>query len=28
MPDKQLLHLVIGGELKDVTGTEFADLEK
>ena len=28
MPDKQLLHLVIGGELKNVTGTEFADLSK
>lgn len=26
MPDQQLLHLVIGGELKDVTGTEFRDL--
>ncbi|MEM6626734.1 MAG: DUF4170 domain-containing protein [Pseudomonadota bacterium] len=25
-PEKQLLHLVIGGELKDVTGVEFADL--
>lgn len=23
---KQLLHLVFGGELKDPTGTEFADL--
>ena len=28
MPDKQLLHLVIGGELKNVTATEFADLDK
>ncbi len=28
MPDKQLLHIVIGGELKNVTGTEFADLDK
>ena len=28
MPDHQLLHLVIGGELKDVTGTEFRDLSK
>ena len=26
MPDKQLLHLVIGGELKDLTGpAEFRD---
>ena len=25
MPDKQLLHLVIGGELKDVAGAEFRD---
>ena len=25
---KQLLHLVIGGELKDPTSTEFADLSK
>lgn len=26
MPDnKQLLHIVIGGELKDVAGTEFRD---
>lgn len=25
---KQLLHLVIGGELKDPSGTEFADLDK
>ena len=28
MPDRQLLHLVIGGELKDVAGTEFRDLRK
>jgi len=28
MPDHQLLHLVIGGELKDVAGTEFRDLSK
>ena len=27
MPN-QLLHLVIGGELKDVTGLEFRDLSK
>ncbi len=26
MPDSQLLHLVIGGELKDVSGTTFRDL--
>jgi hypothetical protein len=25
---QQLLHLVIGGELKDVTGLEFRDLSK
>ena len=25
MLDKQLLHLVIGGELKDVAGAEFRD---
>ena len=25
---EQLLHLVIGGELKDVTGAEFRDLSK
>ncbi len=25
---KQLLHLVIGGELKDVTGVEFEDLSQ
>jgi myo-inositol-1(or 4)-monophosphatase len=28
MQDKQLLHLVIGGELKDVAGSEFKDLSK
>jgi hypothetical protein len=28
MADKQLLHLVFGGELKDVKGTEFRDLSK
>lgn len=28
MPDRQLLHLVIGGELKDVQETEFRDLSK
>ena len=28
MADHQLLHLVIGGELKDVTGVEFRDLSK
>jgi hypothetical protein len=28
MPDKQLLHLVIGGELKDVADIEFRDLHK
>jgi len=28
MPHAQLLHLVIGGELKDVTGLEFRDLSK
>lgn len=28
MSNPQLLHLVIGGELKDVTGTEFRDLSK
>ena len=27
-PSKQLLHLVIGGELTDLTGTEFKDLDK
>lgn len=25
---KQLLHLVIGGELKDLNGTEFRDTDK
>jgi hypothetical protein len=29
MPDdRQLLHIVIGGELKDVGGSEFRDLSK
>jgi len=28
MTDKQLLHLVIGGELKEVSGSEFRDLSK
>ena len=28
MADTQLLHLVIGGELKDVAGIEFKDLSK
>jgi myo-inositol-1(or 4)-monophosphatase len=28
MSQAQLLHLVIGGELKDVTGLEFRDLSK
>ena len=29
MPDdRQLLHIVIGGELKDVGGTEFRDLSR
>jgi len=27
-PAKQLLHLVFGGELKNLDGTEFADLSK
>jgi hypothetical protein len=27
-PAKQLLHLVIGGELTSLAGTEFKDLEK
>jgi myo-inositol-1(or 4)-monophosphatase len=27
-PDKQLLHLVIGGELKDVGRLEFKDLKE
>lgn len=26
MPDKQLLHIVIGGELKDLHSNEFRDL--
>ena len=26
--DRQLLHIVIGGELKDVGGTEFRDLSR
>lgn len=28
MADKQLLHLVVGGELADVDGIEFRDLSK
>ena len=28
MPDRQLLHLVIGGELENVTGVTFRDLTK
>lgn len=28
MAEKQLLHIVVGGELKDVAGTEFRDLSK
>jgi hypothetical protein len=28
MPDRQLLHMVIGGELKEIGGTEFRDLNK
>jgi len=28
MPHQQLLHLVIGGELADVAGIEFRDLQK
>jgi myo-inositol-1(or 4)-monophosphatase len=28
MPDRQLLHLVIGGELKDVADIEFKDLAR
>jgi myo-inositol-1(or 4)-monophosphatase len=28
MPGRQLLHLVIGGELKDVADVEFKDLSK
>jgi hypothetical protein len=27
-PDKQLLHLVFGGELKSLDSTEFKDLDK
>ena len=27
-PDKQLLHLVIGGELSSLEGVTFADLDK
>jgi hypothetical protein len=27
-PDNQLLHLVFGGELKDLNGTAFKDLSK
>jgi hypothetical protein len=27
-PEKQLLHLVFGGELTDLSGTEFRDLSK
>lgn len=28
MTDKQLLHIVVGGELTEVNGTEFRDLSK
>ncbi|HEY0052355.1 MAG TPA: DUF4170 domain-containing protein [Caulobacteraceae bacterium] len=28
LDERQLLHIVIGGELKDVAGTEFRDLAK
>jgi penicillin-binding protein-related factor A (putative recombinase) len=28
MPDKQLLHLVLGGELTDIDGVEFKDVSK
>lgn len=28
MPDQQLLHIVFGGELQDVSGTSFRDLSK
>jgi len=28
MSDKQLLHIVVGGELTEVNGTEFLDLAK
>ena len=27
-PEKQLLHLVFGGELTDLEGVEFSDLDK
>jgi hypothetical protein len=27
-PTQQLLHLVFGGELKDLTGVEFKDLDR
>lgn len=27
-PEKQLLHLVIGGELSDISGVTFADLDQ
>ncbi len=27
-PEKQLLHLVIGGELSDISGVTFADLDE
>ena len=28
MSDKQLLHIVVGGELTEVNGTEFRDLSR
>jgi hypothetical protein len=28
MPDRQLLHIVLGGELKDLSANEFSDLDK
>ncbi len=28
MPSKQLLHLVFGGELEDLSGVRFQDLDK
>jgi hypothetical protein len=28
VPGKQLLHLVLGGELKELGGSEFKDLDK
>lgn len=28
MPDRQLLHIVFGGELKDLSTAEFQDLSK